>query len=178
MSGSSCPPHPEDQWPETSHARDDDRVLPYTRGLSVFVAPFLVVAFVLLYVFPGETQRLFAWTIHPTMTPMVLASAYLGGFYFFLRVLRERRWASVKTGFASVALFASLLGIATIIHWDKFNHGHVAFWLWAGLYFIAPILTIGACSPTAASPRRRTPASRASERPHDGHSCSWAWSPS
>jgi hypothetical protein len=130
--------------PETTHGRDDDRVLPYTRGLSLFVAPFLVVAFVLLYAFPGETQRLFAWTIHPTMTPMVLASAYLGGFYFFVRVLRERRWASVKTGFASVALFASLLGIATIIHWDKFNHGHVAFWLWAGLYFIAPILVIGA----------------------------------
>ncbi len=130
--------------PETSPRRDDDRVLPYTRGLSLFVAPFLLVAFLLLYVFPGETQRLFAWTVRPTMTPMVLGSAYLGGFYFFLRVLPERRWASIKTGFVSVALFASLLGIATIIHWDKFNHDHVAFWLWAGLYFTAPVLVFGA----------------------------------
>lgn len=122
----------------------DDRILGYTRSLSLFIAPFLLVAFVVLYPFPGETQRLFAWTIQPTMTPMVLASAYLGGFYFFVRVLRERRWASVKAGLLSVALFASLLGLATLIHWDRFNHGHVAFWLWAGLYFTAPFLVMGA----------------------------------
>lgn len=122
----------------------DDRVLAYTRGLSLFIAPFLAVAFVILYLFPGQTHRLFAWTIQPTMTPMVLGSAYLGGFYFFVRALREPRWSALKTGFASVALFASLLGVATVIHWEKFNHPHVAFWLWAGLYFIAPFLVIGA----------------------------------
>ncbi|MEP7193134.1 MAG: hypothetical protein ABI903_09740 [Actinomycetota bacterium] len=112
----------------------DDRVLAYTRGLSIFISPFLLVAFVLLYFFPGDTKQLFAWTIRPTMTPMVLASAYLGGAYFFLHVPRAPRWNPLKTGFLSVTLFATLLGIATIIHWDKFNHGHVAFWLWAGLY--------------------------------------------
>ena len=122
----------------------DDRVLAYTRVLSLVILPFLLVAFVLLYFFPGNTKQLFAWTIKPTMTPMVLASAYLGGAYFFARVPRERRWNAVKTGFLSVALFASLLGIATIIHWDKFNHGHIAFWLWAGLYFLAPFLVFGA----------------------------------
>ncbi len=122
----------------------DDRVLPYTRGLSMFIAPFLLVGFALLYLFPGDTRRLFAWTIHPTMTPMVLASAYLGGFYFFVSVLRERGWATVKGGFAAVALFATLLGVATVIHWDKFNHRHVAFWLWAALYFAAPLLVVGA----------------------------------
>lgn len=122
----------------------DDRILGYTRGLSLFIAPFLIVAFVLLYVFPGETGRLFAWPIRPTMTPMVLASAYLGGFYFFVRVLGERRWGAVKLGFPAVALFATLLAIATVIHWDKFTHDHVAFWLWAGLYFTAPGLVLAA----------------------------------
>lgn len=139
----------------------DDRILGYTRGLSRFIAPFLLVAFMVLYPFPDQTQRLFAWTIQPTMTPMLLASAYLGGFYFFVRVLRERRWAAVKAGFLSVALFASLLGLATIIHWDRFNHTHVAFWLWAGLYFTAPFLVMGAwianrrvAAPPAADERR------------------------
>ena len=98
----------------------------------------------LLYVFPGRTGRLFAWPIRGTMTPMVLASAYLGGFWFFVTVLRERRWAAVKLGFPAVALFATLLGIATVVHWDKFSHDHVAFWLWAGLYFTAPFLVVGA----------------------------------
>ena len=41
----------------------DDLVLPATRGLSAFIVPFLVVAFVVLYGFPGDTDRLFAWTI-------------------------------------------------------------------------------------------------------------------
>jgi len=125
-------------------AQRDDRVLAYTRVLSVVITPFLLVAFVLLYLFPGDTRQLFAWTISPTMTSMVLASAYLGGSFFFLRVLRETRWNVVRTGFLSVALFASLLGAATIIHWDKFNHHHVAFWLWAGLYFTTPFLVMGA----------------------------------
>jgi len=122
----------------------DDRVLAYTRVLSLVILPFLLVAFVLLYFFPGNTKQLFAWTIKPTMTPMVLASAYLGGAYFFARVPRERRWNAVKTGFLSVALFASLLGIATIIHWDKFNHSHLAFWIWTALYFLAPFLVFAA----------------------------------
>jgi hypothetical protein len=102
----------------------DDRVLGYTRVLSVVIVPFLLVAFVLLDVFPGDTKNLFAWTIKPTMTPMVLTPAYLGGLYFFLRVLGKRRWNVVKSGFLSVALFASLLGVATIVHWDTFNHAH------------------------------------------------------
>jgi hypothetical protein len=124
--------------------RRDDRIVPTTKLLSVFIAPFLVVAFVLLYFFPSDTGRLFAWTIKPTMTPMVLASAYMGGFFFFCRVPFERRWAAVKSGFMSVAVFASLLGLATILHWAKFNHGHIAFWLWAGLYFVAPFLVVAA----------------------------------
>ena len=119
-------------------------MLAFTRGLSLFIVPFLLVAFALLYLFPGDTRRLFAWTIKPTMTPMVLGSAYLGGAYFFMRVVRERRWNAVKTGFLSVALFASLLGFGTILHWDRFNHQHVAFWLWAALYFTTPFLVIGA----------------------------------
>jgi hypothetical protein len=123
----------------------DDRVLTTTRALSAFIAPFLLVAFVILYGFPAETARLWSWQIQSHMTSMMLASAYLGGCYFFLRVLLvERRWAEVRAGFVSVAVFAALLGIATVIHWDKFSHGKVAFWLWAGLYFTAPLLVVAA----------------------------------
>lgn len=122
----------------------DDRVLPYTRGLALFILPFLLEAWVILYLFPGHTAQLWAWPIPTTMTSMVLASAYLGGAYFFFRVLREQQWHRISTGFLAVTAFASLLGIATILHWDKFAHGNVAFSLWAALYFIAPFLVIGA----------------------------------
>jgi hypothetical protein len=123
----------------------DDRLLTTTRALAAFIAPFLLVAFALLYGFPGETARLWSWPIQAHMTSMLLASAYLGGCYFFLRVLLvERRWAAVRAGFVSVALFATLLGVATIVHWDKFAHAKVAFWLWAALYFTAPFLVVAA----------------------------------
>ena len=121
----------------------DDRVLPLTRGVAAAIVPFLVVAFVVLYPFPGDTKRLFAWQIRPTLTAMLLGSAYVGGAYFFVRVAAARSWRSVKAGFVPVGVFASLLGIATVLHWGKFNHHHLAFWLWAGLYFSTPFLVFG-----------------------------------
>ncbi|MDQ6838694.1 MAG: hypothetical protein M3137_10265 [Actinomycetota bacterium] len=121
----------------------DDAVLPATRALSAFIVPFLVVAFVVLYGFPRETGRLFAWTIKPTMTPMTLGAVYLGGAYFFVMAFRATEWHTIKAGFVAVGTFASLMGVATIIHWDRFNHSHVAFWLWAGLYFTTPMLVWG-----------------------------------
>ena len=121
-------------------AERDDRVLPATRALSIVIIPFLLVAFVVLFIFPDDTKRLFAWPIKPRMTPMVLGSVYLGGAYFFLRAARAKQWHQVKAGFVPVGTFATLMGIATVVHWDKFTHDHLAFWLWAGLYFTTPFL--------------------------------------
>jgi hypothetical protein len=126
-----------------AHTRDD-RVLPYTRGLSLFIVPFLMAGFVILYLFPTHTRQLFAWPIQPTMTAMFLASAYLGGAFFFVRVLSAGRWHEVGTGFLSVAAFAGLLGVATLLHWSVFSHDHPAFWIWSALYFVAPFLVLAA----------------------------------
>jgi len=68
-----------------------DRIVWQTRLLAAVIVPFLVVAFVILYLRPEETGRLFAWPISPWMTSFVLASAYLGGAYFFVRVATGRR---------------------------------------------------------------------------------------
>ena len=118
----------------------DDRVLSTSRWLSAVIVPFLAVAFVVLYLFPARTAELFAWTITPTMTPMMLGGVYLGGAYFFVQAYRATQWHTIKAGFVAVTAFASLMGVATVIHWDRFNHGHVAFWLWSGLYFTTPFL--------------------------------------
>ncbi len=120
----------------------NDRIEPLTRAVSYAIAPFLIVAFAVLYPWPTDTGRLFAWHIVPTMTAMVLGSAYLGGAYFFVRAARSSAWHTVKAGFLPVATFASLMGIATIIHWNKFLHTHVAFWLWVLLYFTTPFLIV------------------------------------
>lgn len=123
-------------------AERDDRVLPLTRGVAYAIVPFLVVAFAVLYPVPTDTGTLFAWHIASPLTAMVLASAYLGGAYFFVRAVRARDWHTIKGGFLPVAAFATLLGVATILHWPLFIHRNVAFWLWTLLYFTTPFLIV------------------------------------
>ena len=63
--------------------RLDNQILPETRWVAALVIPFLVVAFLILFIFPNETELLFAWKIQPSMSAMMLGSAYAGGIYFF-----------------------------------------------------------------------------------------------
>jgi uncharacterized membrane protein HdeD (DUF308 family) len=121
----------------------DDRVLLLTRAVSLAIIPFLLLAFVVLWIWPRETGRFFAWPIMPPATALLLGSVYLGGAYFFARAARATRWHTIKAGFPPVATFATLLGIATVVHWDRFTHDHLAFWLWAGLYVTTPFLIAG-----------------------------------
>ncbi|TDW77336.1 hypothetical protein [Kribbella pratensis] len=122
----------------------DDRVLPYTRALSLCIVPFLVAGFVILYLFPQHTARLWAWPLHPAMTSAVLASAYLGGAHFFVRAALERRWHVLSPGLLAVTLFAGLLGLATVLQWSKFIHDNPAFWIWSALYLVTPFLVLAA----------------------------------
>jgi hypothetical protein len=118
----------------------DDRVLPLTRAVSAVIVPILLAAFVILYVFPGRTRQLWAWTIEPPMSAMFMGGGYLAGAYFFFRVIRVRQWHRVGLGIVAIWVFATLLLLATILHWDRFNHDHVSFWAWLGLYTATPVL--------------------------------------
>ena len=118
----------------------DDRVLLATRWLSAIIIPFLLAAFGVLYLLPEHTGELFAWNIQPRMTSMMLGEAYLAGAYFFARAVFSTKWHWVAVGFIPVTTFATLMGISTILYWDRFNHGSVAFWTWVVLYFTTPFL--------------------------------------
>ncbi|WP_165068212.1 hypothetical protein [Marisediminicola senii] len=121
-------------------ARRADAVLPSTSALAALLLPFLVVASILLYLFPRSTDVLFAWTIEPGLTAMFLGSAYVGGIWFFVQVLRARRWSRVSRGFPAVLVFATLALVATVLHWDRFHFGHISFIAWASLYILSPLL--------------------------------------
>jgi len=118
----------------------DDRIYGATKWLAAFIIPFLIVAFALLFIWPNDTDKTFAWTIKPSMTPMMLASAYIGGVYYFVGVLLERRWHHIKVGLLPVTAFASILSVATLLHWDRFNHSHISFFTWTALYMTTPLL--------------------------------------
>ena len=118
----------------------DDRVLPATRALGAFIVPFLLVAFPLLYLFPNDTGNWWAWEIRPSMTALIMGAGYIAGAYFFVRVARATRWHRVHVGFLPITAFTAFLGVATYIYWDRFDHDHVALWIWTVLYATTPFL--------------------------------------
>jgi hypothetical protein len=118
----------------------DDRVLPLTRWVARVVAPFLAAAFLVLYGFPDRTTEFFAWTIRPEMTPVVMGAGYGAGVYFFYRVSAADEWHTVAPVFLGIATFTWFMAVATVLHWENFNHGHHAFVLWVVLYAVTPLL--------------------------------------
>lgn len=118
----------------------DDRVLPVTRLIATVVASVLAVAGVLLYLFPGQTERLWAWPMDPPITPLAVGGGYLAGAVLFARAARERCWHTIGVVFLAATALSGLLLVATLLHWDRFTHGHVAFWAWLGLYLVTPWL--------------------------------------
>lgn len=118
----------------------DDRILPETRIIGALIPPFLIVAFVILYLFPNDTDKLFAWTIKPSMTPLMMGGGYISGSYFFVRLVIGGRWSWYTLGFLPIAAFTGFMAAATILHWDKFNHEHISFYAWLILYLVTPIL--------------------------------------
>ena len=107
-----------------------DRIHPFTRIVAVIILPFLAVAFVLLYPLADRTDELFAWTILPPLTALLLGSAYAGGIWFFVLVAWPKRWHELRHGFPAVLVFATLLAVATFLHWDRFHFGHISFIVW------------------------------------------------
>lgn len=96
---------------ERSSVARDDRVLNQTHVLGGFIVPFLLVAFVALHFWPGDTKDYFAWEIHPDMTPMIMGAGYIAGAYFFARVVMEKRFHRIHVGFLPVTSFTIFMAI-------------------------------------------------------------------
>jgi hypothetical protein len=121
----------------------DDRILALTRAVAAAVIVILLVAWVILFLLPGQTDRRFAWTIAPTMTAMLMGAGYGSALYFFARVLTGRRWHRVGLGFLPTTVFTWMMLGATFLHWDRFRHGSLPFALWFWIYLLTPVVVPG-----------------------------------
>ena len=117
-----------------------DRVLRTTKAVSAVIVPVLTAAFVILFLFPGQTRTLWGWTIRSRMSCMFMGGGYLAGALFFARASRAKEWHRLGPGIIATTVFAGALGVATFLHWPEFNHGHVSFWAWTLLYVSTPLL--------------------------------------
>jgi hypothetical protein len=128
---------------ESTVTERDDRVYPVTRWIARGIIPFLAAAFLVLWVVPDRTTELFAWTIRPEMTPVVMGAGYGAGVYFFYRVSTGTEWHRVAPVFLGITAFTWAMAVATVLHWGRFNHDHHTFVLWVVLYAVTPVLVPG-----------------------------------
>jgi hypothetical protein len=150
----------------------DDAVLPAVRVAALVVVAVLLPALVILWGLPSKTADLWAWTIKPDLTPIFMGAGYGAGAYFFLRVYRTPRWHEVSVGVLSAAVFALLMLITTVIHYDKFNHGDapvlaaIAFYGWTSVYILSPwiVAWLWRRTPARCSCRRASGSPRGSRR--------------
>ena len=118
-----------------------DRIYGFTKFVAALLGIVVLFAFIVLYFFPAQTKQLFAWPIAPPMTAMFMGASYANGVIFFAAVILGNKWHRIWAPHIGVFVFATLLLIATILHWDKFTHGHPVFYIWVFIYVVAPILT-------------------------------------
>jgi hypothetical protein len=124
----------------SSEGEMSDRIYPVTRWVAILITPFLLGAWAILYFFPTRTAELFAWPINPPMTAMFLGAGFGTGAYFFIRAFRSGIWHPVAAGFLPVAFFAGIMALTTVLHWERFTHGHPAFITWVVVYALTPVL--------------------------------------
>lgn len=118
----------------------DDAILPPTRLVAAIVIPFLVAAFAILYLWPESTPQWFAWKIDSRLTTALMGAGYLGGAYFFGRLLGDRLWHRFGGGLPAVAVFTAVMLAATLLHRDIFDPGHWPFWVWLVIYILTPVV--------------------------------------
>lgn len=124
----------------------DGQILRATRWASLVIFAILVPALVILWGMPDRTADAWAWTIKPDLTPIFLGAGYGAGAYFFLRTFLSKQFHPSAAGIFGAALFALLMLIATIVHWDRFNHGDaplvgaLVFYGWVGVYIVSPVV--------------------------------------
>ena len=127
----------------------DGRILAGTHWASLVIFVILVPALVILWGLPDRTADAWAWTIKPELSPIFLGAGYGAGAYFFLRTFLGRQWHPSAAGVFGASFFAGLMLIATLIHWDKFNHGDapligaLVFYGWVGVYIVSPFVVLG-----------------------------------
>jgi hypothetical protein len=95
-------------------------------AMRVVLVVFLVLAglaFILLYLRSGHTDREFAWTIRPTITAAFLGGGYGAGCVLVAASLRPRPWAQVRVGIGIVLLFSAMILVMTLLHLERFHFG-------------------------------------------------------
>ncbi|HEV7654934.1 MAG TPA: hypothetical protein VGP36_09410 [Mycobacteriales bacterium] len=141
-----------------------------SRGTKALLGVFVVLTALAtnqLYVLSAHTDAYFAWTIKPPLTAAFLGAGYAAGCVLVVLGLRSTAWAHARIPVVTVAVFATLTLVATLLHLDKFHFGadgtiaRFAAWFWLAVYVVVPValtaLTVRQQRASGPDPDRRHP---------------------
>jgi MFS family permease len=114
---------------------------PLIRGIRILYAAgagLALGAAFMTYVLSSRTGDWFSWPIQPELTAAFLGSCYLAAVTLLALSARATRWVDGRIAAAPVMVISLLLLAATLIHWDRFSHDHLVFWLWLAAYVLVP----------------------------------------
>lgn len=115
---------------------------PAVRAGLLAIAGVIFLLGLSLYVFPGETETLFAWTIKVPLTAAFLGASYWASTTLAVACSAERAWVCARA-FAPPYLIAGIVLLwVTIVHIDLFHMDDVTGWAWLFLYAVFPPTTI------------------------------------
>lgn len=126
-----------------------------TRELRLLLVLFATLAFfagVLLFVLSEHTDSSFSWTIKPPLTAAFLGASYWAACVLFAWSARQRLWVRARAALLPALVIATLLLIATVVHFDRF-HKDLFGYFWLSAYVAVPPLML-----LALAHRRRAPA--------------------
>jgi hypothetical protein len=117
------------------------------RRLLIVFSCLTLLAFAVLFLGAGQTDRYFAWTINPPATAAFLGAAYAGGCTLVVLGLRRGTWSTLRIPFVTILVFTVVTLAATVLHLDKFHFAKsgvavFAAWFWLAIYVLVPLAMI------------------------------------
>lgn len=99
---------------------------------------FGLAALVTVFLRPQDSATNFAWPIKPDVTAAVLGAFYASTVLLFVLPLFARYWQQVRVVALPAAGFTLMMLVATFLHWEKFRHASLPFWVWFLSYLLPP----------------------------------------
>jgi hypothetical protein len=125
----------------SAHAAGAAGTRPMTPGVRAGLVAIASVIFWLglsLFVFPTQTDDLFAWTIQPPLTAAFLGASYWASTTLAVACASEREWARGRAFAAPYLIAGVVLLVVTLVHIDRFHMDAVTGWVWLVVYVIFP----------------------------------------
>jgi hypothetical protein len=111
-----------------------------TKLLLIGAGGLAFVAGPILFLFPGQTEAYFAWTIKHPLTPVFMGANYVGGIGA-IWAMWTNRWSLTRVLLPGVFTFAITQLLATLLHIPIFNWSHPIAWAWLFVYITSPVAT-------------------------------------